>query len=199
MPQGRRRRRWVASRWALREVLSRYLDESPAAIELALDGNGKPALAGPAPSLHFNLSHSGGLALVAVAGERQVGVDIERIDPRRDPLRLAKRALDPAAAAAVQAAPPGDRLTVFHQAWARHEALVKCHGTGLRGPRPATPVVVMPLDLGPRFAAAAAIATEAMPRLRLFELAESRRSSSRRLASRTRASRWLIPSVGAGI
>ena len=43
--------------------------------------NGKPFFPG-APGLHFNLSHSGGLALCGV-GTAPLGVDIEVIRPRR--------------------------------------------------------------------------------------------------------------------
>lgn len=161
----------AASRWALREVLGRYLEVGAAEIELVTTANGKPALADPGAELRFNLSHSGELALVAVAHEREVGVDVQRIAPRRNLARLATRALDPNAAAAVRAAPAGRQVAVFHQAWARHEAQVKCLGSGLHRPRPPQPVAVADLDPGAGFAAAVAIAGEEMPPLRRFALA----------------------------
>jgi len=83
-------RRWTASRWALRRVLCSYLDVPAAEIELVLDEHGKPRLRDGGPE--FNLGHSEGLALVAVA-ERAVGVDVEAIRPGRDTLALAERAL----------------------------------------------------------------------------------------------------------
>jgi 4'-phosphopantetheinyl transferase len=160
----------AASHQALRQVLAHYLDEEPAAIELRLGEHGKPALADPAARLRFNLSHSGGLVLIAVARDREVGVDVERIDARRNVLRLSRRALDPAAAAAVRAARPTDRPAVFHEAWARREALAKCHGVGLRAALPTTPVAVSMLDAGPGFAAAVAVSGESMPQLRFGAL-----------------------------
>jgi len=165
-----RRRRWVASRWALRAVLGRYLDADPAGIELRPQQHGKPALADRAQGLRFNLGHSGGLALIAVAEEREVGVDVERIDPRRDPVRLAERALDPATATAIRSAPADRRQALFHQAWTRREAIVKCHGIGLRRPLPPDPVFARDLDPGSGFAAALAVAGRSMPPLRLFAL-----------------------------
>ncbi|HEU5142754.1 MAG TPA: 4'-phosphopantetheinyl transferase superfamily protein [Solirubrobacterales bacterium] len=172
----------MAARWALRGILARYLDEPSdidptpvgsmsdalAAVALRIGEGGKPELAERPPRLRFNLSHSGGLALVAVAAVREVGVDVERIDPRRDVMRLAARALDPAAAAAVRAAIPRERAPAFHRAWAQREAAAKCHGVGLRGSPPATPVAVVALDPGPGFAAALAAAGELTPPLRLF-------------------------------
>lgn len=171
----------AASHRALRRVLARYLDTDPEGIELRLGEYGKPALAEPAAALRFNLSHSGGAVMIAVARDREVGVDIERIRPRGDLLRLTERALDPDAAAAVRDTPPDDRLAAFHAAWTRHEAIAKCHGVGLRAPLPAGPVAVASIDAGPGFAAALAVAAETMPPLRFHTLAPMpRRQSSRR-------------------
>lgn len=131
-------------RWALRQVLARYLNEDPAEIELRTGEHGKPALADPAATLRFNLSHSGELALVAVTQGREVGVDVQKIKPHRD--------------------------IAFYEGWARREAIVKCLGTGLLAPLPPDPVTVRPLEAGPRFAAALAVAGNEVPPLRLFLL-----------------------------
>ena len=158
------RDRWVASRWALRGVLARYLDEDPAAIELRLGERGKPALADLSATLRFNLSHSGTLALVAVTEQREVGVDVEEIDPERNVVSLAERALDPVTAAAIRTAPPEAQVIAFHEAWARREAIVKCLGSGLGAPLPPESVAASALDAGPGYAAALAVAgREALP------------------------------------
>jgi 4'-phosphopantetheinyl transferase len=169
MRRPRARDRWVASRWALRFALSRYLDREASAIELSAGEDGKPALAGPGP-LRFNLSHSAGLALVAVTSGREVGVDVERIKPRRDVLALAPRALGAAAADAVREAPAATRATVFHAAWARREAIAKCAGVGLLGRPAAGGIAVAELEAPPGFAAAVAVAGEALPPLRRFAI-----------------------------
>ena len=148
-------RRWAASRWALRRVLGRYLDRPPAEVELELGENGKPRLRNR--DLEFNLSHSEGLALVAVA-DRPVGVDVEAIRPGRDVLALAQRALPAGESEAVRAASPEERERAFYRAWARHEARLKCLGTGLGAPAREAPVTVVPLDLAPGYAAAVAAA-----------------------------------------
>ncbi len=169
-----------ASRRALRRVLGNYLEADPEAIELRLGRYGKPALADPAIPLRFNLSHSGGATLIAIAGDREVGVDIERVAPRRNLLRIADRALGADAAAAIRAAAPARRSIAFHEAWAHHEAVVKCLGVGLRKPLPPTPVTVSALAAGPGFAAALAVAGESTPPLRHFTLtAETRASAGR--------------------
>jgi len=164
------RERWVASRWALRGVLARYLEQEPAAIELHRGKRGKPLLASPGTSLRFNLSHSDGLVVVALSKDLEVGVDVERIKPRRKLLSLAKRALTPAEAARVEAAAPEDRLAVFHAAWARREATAKCFGVGLHTPLPSAATAVVDLDAWPGYAAAVAVAATTVPALRCFTL-----------------------------
>jgi 4'-phosphopantetheinyl transferase len=158
------RARWVASRWALRRVLSTYLDRGPAEIEIEVGENGKPRLTGGGPE--FNLSHSDELALVAVSPEAPVGVDLERIEPARDLLALAERALGEEDVARIRAVPPAERAEVFYAAWVRHEARLKCLGAGLTGPAPEAPVAVRSLDVGPAYAAAVAVAGESIGQVR---------------------------------
>jgi phosphopantetheinyl transferase len=124
-------RRWVASRWALRRVLENYLDQPAAAIELETAELGKPHLR-DGGELEFNLSHSAGLALVAVTHGRPVGVDVELIEERR-PLS-------------------------FYEDWVRREARLKCLGVGLGAPPPPAEVAVAALDVCPGYAAAVAVA-----------------------------------------
>ena len=156
--------RWAAARWALRLVLGRYLDEEPAAIELTTGERGKPRLAAEPERLAFNLSHSDALALIAVTAGREVGVDVERIDPGRNLVGVAKRELGPPEAAAVARAPDAERAAVFYAAWTRHEARLKCLGVGLGVPR-AEPhaVAVSTLDPGPGPGYAAAVAVTRGP------------------------------------
>lgn len=142
------RRRWVAARWALRRILAGYLDRQAAAVELAQGEAGKPRLV-DGNGLEFNLSHSNGIALVAVTEGRAVGVDVELIEPGRDLTALAERALCPEDAAAVRGAAPSERPGVFYAAWTRHEARLKCGRSA---------EAVAELDVAPGYAAAVAVA-----------------------------------------
>jgi 4'-phosphopantetheinyl transferase len=125
--RGEASRRWVAARWALRRVLGEYLGVAPTAIELELGEHGKPRLRG-GEGPEFSLSHSQGLALVAVA-ERPLGIDVEALQPGRNVVAVAERALPEEDAAAVRAADAATRQVVFYAAWTRHEARFKCLGT----------------------------------------------------------------------
>ncbi len=166
----RRRRRWVAARWALRGALARYLQRGLAEVELEIGTHGKPELAVSSRSLRFNLSHSGNRALIAIVRGREVGVDVEWIDPSRDVLRLAPRALGPAGSAAVAEAPLARRQAAFHAAWSRREAVAKCLGCGLGTPLPKVAVTVADIAIGAGFAAAVAVEGVEVPRLRCFAI-----------------------------
>jgi len=150
-----------AARRALESILAEYLGGGEAA-ELGVGENGKPRLVRDPRRLSFNLSHSGRLAMVAIApGGTEVGVDVERLRPRRDLLRLAERWLPAADAAAVAADDAAGREAAFYAAWTRHEARVKCTGTGLAGPAPGPEVVARQLRIDEGYAAA--VAAEGAP------------------------------------
>ncbi len=150
-----------AAREALGAILAGYLGGGGAP-PLSAGPGGKPRLAAEPAPFSFNLSHSGELALVAVApAGAEVGVDVERLRPRRDLVRLAARWLPAADAAAVAAAAPGERERAFYAAWTAHEARVKCTGGGLAGPAPGPAVVAQELPIDSGYAAAVAIDTRA--------------------------------------
>jgi phosphopantetheinyl transferase len=153
----------AAARAALQEILASYLGRKPEDVTLAEGASGKPELATEPGRLPFNLSHSGGLALVAVAPAGvAVGVDVELIRPRRDLERLAARWLASDDALAIAAASdPAERETLFYAAWTRHEARAKCSGAGLAGPPPGPEVVAWQVEVDADHAAAVALDTAA--------------------------------------
>lgn len=127
------RRRFVAARAALRRVLGRYLALPPEALAFTYGPYGKPALAEglPAADLHFNLSHSEVVALLAVAQGRRVGVDVEQVRPDRALPALARRFFSPREVAAFEALPPAQWVEGFFNGWTRKEAYLKATGKGL--------------------------------------------------------------------
>ena len=76
----RHRRRYVARRGILRELIGSYLDCDPASVAFVHNAYGKPAIV--RSDLRFNLSHSHGMALYAFCRHAEVGCDIERRDPK---------------------------------------------------------------------------------------------------------------------
>jgi phosphopantetheinyl transferase len=132
------------------EVLAAYLGAEP---RIELGTHGKPRTQG----LHFNLSHSGHLRVLAVA-RIEVGLDVELIRDRGDVRELAAIGLPADQAAEVAADPTAER---FHRLWVRHEARCKLHGVGLVAPLPESDDLVIDLDLGPGVAAALAVQASA--------------------------------------
>ncbi len=153
------------AREILRALLGRYLRIKPRAIALVIGPHGKPALAASgAPPLQFNMSHTRGLALYALARDADVGVDVERPRPGLDTVRLARRFITAPEADRIAAMAPAQRDAAFLRAWVRHEATVKCLGTGIGGTdlatlAPGTWPWVTELDPGDGAAAAVAAAT----------------------------------------
>jgi len=128
------RRRFIASRIALRRILALYTDSEPQNLVFSYGPLGKPDLEKPdleGRLLHFNLSHSEDLALVAVTGAGPVGVDVERLRSFSRRRRLARRVLSRAERERLQELPEGERSLAFARAWTRKEAVVKARGEGV--------------------------------------------------------------------
>lgn len=136
--QEHHRRRFVAAHAALRRILAGYTARHARELSFTAGPNGKPALADGAarssvPRLEFNLSHSADLALVAVAWERPVGVDLEQWERDMDHLELAERFFSPREREALRAlaASADDLVRGFFAAWSRKEAYLKASGHGV--------------------------------------------------------------------
>jgi 4'-phosphopantetheinyl transferase len=159
-------RRWARARGVLRALLGRYLDADPAALRFADGEHGKPALAGDAAgALELNLSHSADIALYALARGRAVGVDVEVARRPLDAIAIARRMLGEQEARRLAALDGEERERAFLRSWTRHEAALKCRGTGIGGAtagvNPEDGLWIVDLDVGP--GAAAALAVEGPP------------------------------------
>jgi hypothetical protein len=96
---------WAAARGALRAILGRYLGLPPESLRFERTPLGKPRLVGrEAP--RFSVAWREELALVGVASDREVGVDLERELEDADVSRLARDHLSLVDQAAVLHAPP---------------------------------------------------------------------------------------------
>lgn len=130
----RQRRRFVVRRGWLRAILGAELGLAPAAVVLAEGEHGKPRLAGAERRLRFSLSSSGGLAVYALAWDREVGIDVERLAPVPELPELAAHLFSPGERAHVRDLDGEARLAAFYRVWTRKEALVKAAGTGIAVP-----------------------------------------------------------------
>ncbi|MFE2627374.1 4'-phosphopantetheinyl transferase family protein [Streptomyces sp. NPDC001651] len=119
------RRRFVRAHAAARVILGARLGRSPRELRFTRGPWGKPVVDGAADT-HFSLSHSGELALLALA-PRPVGVDVEYARPDLDVTRLARRFFPEAEREMVERAGRG----AFVRFWTRKEACVKASGSRL--------------------------------------------------------------------
>ncbi len=94
--------------------------------EIKRAAEGKPWVAG---GPHFNLSHSGDLALIALCPDAPVGVDLERIHALRNPDGLARRMCSQRELAWAQG--HGDLDHALLRLWVRKEAVAKAEGGGI--------------------------------------------------------------------
>jgi 4'-phosphopantetheinyl transferase len=144
----RDRRLWKRSHGLLRVLLARYTRREPRSLRLAAGPHGKPSLVqephhtlpakrstARAPSLFFNMSHSGALALYAFSSTSEVGVDVEVAGRPVDAVALARRVFGADEARRLEGLEPGARQSEFRRAWVCYEAELKCLGVGLGGER----------------------------------------------------------------
>jgi 4'-phosphopantetheinyl transferase len=118
------RRRFIVARGRLRERLGERLGLAPIDVAFRYGPNGKPEVEG----VHFNVAHTGDLALLAIA-DAPVGVDVERIRPMKNATALAQRWFhaDEVARIAAAAEPLGE----FFRTWTMKEASLKLIGVGV--------------------------------------------------------------------
>lgn len=96
---------------------------------LVRDPRGRPRL--PPGAGDIGWSHAGDRLLLAYAPHGRLGVDVERLARRCDPLRIARRYFDPGETTALEGL-AGDALQqAFLRLWCAKEALLKAHGGGI--------------------------------------------------------------------
>lgn len=123
--------RYVVTRSLVRVVLGAHTGVGPRELRVRLAPTGKPEAEG----VHFNVTHSGEVVLLAVCDDRPVGVDVERrrevqrvaalidrwltADERRELDELRKRGIEDSDA--------------FLRVWSLKEARLKALGVGISG------------------------------------------------------------------
>lgn len=137
------RRRYIVSHAALRSVLASHLLVLPEELQFSIGLNGKPSLtAMPGhPRIEFNLSHSQGMAAIAVARERRIGVDVEWVRHDFPFADVARQFFSAEEIVGLIALPTRLQRLAFYQCWTAKEALAKATGTGLDGQLNLTEIV----------------------------------------------------------
>jgi 4'-phosphopantetheinyl transferase len=133
----RDRHRYLVTRALVRTVLSQYAPVRPEKWTFTAGRYGRPEIANHSQEtagLGFNVSHTEGLVVLAVAVGLTVGVDTEWVRDRLAPLDVAGRYFSRAESRALSALPPDERHSRFFEYWTLKESYLKALGTGLALP-----------------------------------------------------------------
>jgi 4'-phosphopantetheinyl transferase len=131
--------RWsyIAAHSMLRTLLAGVLGCAPDRVRIVRDAWDKPRLSTAhhgqetADSVHFNISHTRGLAAVALAG-RPVGIDVEKPVSIPEINEFAKNFLATEALMALRNVPDEPAKTaLFFRFWTLSEAFIKATGLGI--------------------------------------------------------------------
>lgn len=127
------RKRFIATRAILRQLLENYLEISPNKIELEYGNCGKPQLAASMGdnSLQFNISHSQEYALYGFTNHHLIGVDLEYLREMENITELSKRFFAHREFQLIADFSGREQLAAFYQLWTAKEAYLKAIGTGL--------------------------------------------------------------------
>ncbi|MFO0937174.1 MAG: 4'-phosphopantetheinyl transferase superfamily protein [Gemmataceae bacterium] len=125
------REQFVVGRSVLRRLLARYLSCDISAITISTQDNGKPILVNNDANLHFNLAHSNGWVVVAVA-RRPVGVDLEVVRDVANAEGLINRFFAGDEQQQFHALPAERKRDAFLRGWICKEAVLKATGDGMR-------------------------------------------------------------------
>jgi 4'-phosphopantetheinyl transferase len=138
------RARYAVAHANLRRILGAYLDQPAAGLRFHAKGFGKPELhpSKPSSSLHFSLSHSRSIAVLAVSNGQPVGVDVEEvrpIEPEVADMHFSTSERSQLNQLQGDAWPLG-----FYRCWTRKEAILKAEGVGLSRPLDSFDVSLLP-------------------------------------------------------
>lgn len=129
------RNRYLAGRGILRSILARYLNNTASDLEFTYSAHQKPELTRATNSggLHFNLAHTGDLAVIAIANAAPLGVDVEEVRAIKDVEDLVARFFSSRENELFQQLAPEKKSAAFFNLWTRKEALLKATGEGITG------------------------------------------------------------------
>ena len=149
------RNSYIITRGALRFIFGTILGKRPETIGFIYGKNGKPSLnADPETAclnggkikytVHFNVSHSRNLSLIAVSRRNTIGVDIQYMGFLKNDNRIAENFFSRDEVIKLRSLPEAMQQQAFFTCWTRKEAFIKAKGGGLTIPLEQFSVQVTP-------------------------------------------------------
>jgi 4'-phosphopantetheinyl transferase len=125
---------FLAGRVLARTLVGRAMGVAPEAWRWREGPHGRPEVADPATTVRFNLSHSAGIVVCALADDREVGVDVEHLARGPVDLKMVRRYCSAAEADDVEAQGADRWQDRFLMYWTLKEAYLKARGLGVSVP-----------------------------------------------------------------
>jgi 4'-phosphopantetheinyl transferase len=128
---------FLVTRALVRTTLSRYVAVPPTEWRFQPNAYGCPRISHPVlpRALRFNLSNTDGLVAIIVSAERDVGVDVERLDRRGQTVEIADRFFSPSEVRELRSLPGEEaQRRRFFDYWTLKEAYIKAREMGLQLP-----------------------------------------------------------------
>jgi len=131
----------IISRGILRLLLGSYTGSNPKDLVFNNNPFGKPFLCNPANSeICFNLAHSGNMLLFVIGKEKDVGVDVEKIEDKIDFRGISSLVFSPKEQLSLSRSM--DPTHDFYVLWTVKEAILKVSGRGFSYPANQFSVVI---------------------------------------------------------
>lgn len=121
------RQHFIVARAFLRKILNLYTHEPAEALVFSYSEQGKPYLKSNPLNLHFNVSHSHNVAVFAITLQKEIGIDIEKVESHFNEA-IAKRFFTLVEYQQLSALSKEQQIIAFYKIWSRKEALIKALG-----------------------------------------------------------------------
>lgn len=127
---------YIAAHASCRGLLTYCMGPAPQSWRFSVEEHGKPELICPPGDarLRVNISHTRGLAAVALTVNHDIGVDAEWLQRTAETQKLAERVFAARERETLAAVPEPRKIDTFLSFWTLKEAYVKAIGKGLSQP-----------------------------------------------------------------
>jgi 4'-phosphopantetheinyl transferase len=125
------RNKYIVSRFLLRRVISSYINLSLQQIQFEINTNGKPFLQKGMGDIKFNISHSFNLMVIGIAGNYEIGIDVEKLAFRKDLYSVSERFFKAEENEYILSLPEDLKLKTFYKVWTLKEAYAKAKGISM--------------------------------------------------------------------
>lgn len=118
---------YICRHGILRSILGKKLHIEPKCLAIFISSKGKPYL--EFNPIYFNFSYSDEMAVLAIHPEKEIGVDIEKMEKQADLLEVARQHFSKEEYQTLLKS--DQQISLFYQIWTQKEAFIKAIGDGL--------------------------------------------------------------------